>query len=192
MRPTIVALLCLSLAGAALAAPALQSLAFRDVATITGPRVTLGELAAIQPPEAAAALASLDLGPAPLPGGSRALTVGYVKQRLRHEGLNLATVTFSGPAQVTLSRPLPDPLAAADPTLGGLATPLAAHRPATADLRSGALVVLRVRNVGLLIETPGEALCACSIGHIGRFRVIQTRALVLARLLDLSSAEVVR
>lgn len=165
-----------------------QSLCFRSETEVTGEAVTLGELATLEPPEAAAGLASLVIAAAPSPGQSRSLTAGYLRLRLRHAGLDLTGMKITCPERVTVSRKA----AAAPPVeTGPRATP-AAKLATSPVLRPGARVTLLVRAGGLTVQTPGECMETCAAQATGRFRVIETRATVYARVLDATSAEVIR
>ncbi|MCE5219223.1 hypothetical protein LLH03_19580 [bacterium] len=170
-------------------APAPQSISFRTETEVVGEAATLGELATLEPPEAATGLASLVVAAALSPGQSRSLTAGYLRLRLRHAGLDLTSVQVTCPERVTVSRKA----VAAPPTAETKArTTPAAQVPASQVLRPGARVTLLVRAGGLTVQTPGECMETCVALGTGRFRVIETRATVYARVLDATSAEVIR
>jgi hypothetical protein len=170
-------------------APAPQSISFRSETEVTGEAVTLGELATFEPPEAAAGLASLVIAAAPSPGQSRSLTAGYLRLRLRHAGLDLTGMGITCPERVTVSRKA---VAAPPPAETRTRTAPAAKLATPPVLRPGARVTLLVRAGGLTVQTPGECMEACAAQATGRFRVIETRATVYARVLDATSAEVIR
>jgi len=172
-------------------APAPQSISFRSETEVTGEAVTLGELATFEPPEAAAGLASLVIAAAPSPGQSRSLTAGYLRLRLRHAGLDLTGMTITCPERVTVSRKAAAAPPPAETRTGIRATP-AAKLATPPVLRPGARVTLLVRAGGLMVQTPGECMETCAAQATGRFRVIETRATVYARVLDATSAEVIR
>ncbi len=194
----------LALLGAAVhdpGAPALKELQFHETAVVTGARITLGDAATILPAEAAAALSRLDIGPAPLEGESRPVTVGVIKQFLRRARVSLAGVVIHGPDRVLVKRDRGDA-----PAAGGTAADGPGAPPATSPgpgpgagpgfgpgpmVRGGSPVSLVLRRGDLTVSAPGEALSVCATGQLGRFRVVHTKAVVTARLLDSTTAEVV-
>lgn len=172
----------------AAAAIAPTTITLRPTAQATGEVVVLQDVAEVTPPQAAQALANMELGPTPAPGVPRTLTAGYVKVRLRRAGVNLEGTLFQGERTVVTR-------AAAAHTSLPVATPPAptAATPGTGpDLKPGAKVVLLLRVGSLQITTEAEALRACNIGQEGLFRVRETQAMVKARLLDPQRAEVIR
>lgn len=81
------------------------SIDLAPVSTVTGATVTLGQIARIQAPgaEAAAALASIVLGPAPRVGFERRVRRSDIDRALRERGLNdRSAVTYSGASVATV------------------------------------------------------------------------------------------
>lgn len=178
----------LLLALAAAASPAPTSITLRPTAEVSGAVVLLGDVAQVMPPEAAQALADVDLGPSPGPGVVRTITAGYVKVRLRRVGVNLAATAFAGERTEVSSAPAHAPqVSDARPEGKG---PMPGEP--SPELKCGGKVTLLVRVGGLQIAAQGEALRPCSVGQEGLFRVCETRTTVMARLLDHESAEVTR
>ena len=153
----------------------------RDRAVVAGERIELGEVATISgPEEEAARLRLLDLGPAPLLGDSRALSLGYLKIRLRRWGVDLDAVVFGGSAEVRVSRPAA-PAASAEvdmATPGGESAPAAP--PVT--VKRGSKVRLEVALGAVLIVATATTLEDGVVGGVVRMRVDQTRREVWARL----------
>lgn len=187
MRGKLAATIALLWAAGIAAAPALQSVQLRASAHVSGDWVTLAELAIVAP-KAQAALAALAIAPAPPPGGTRNVSLGYLKLRLRRAGVDLSGVTFSGPDRVAVSRGGRS-AASSGPTSRAGAS---AKGLARETLRRGATVKLVLRRGALVVETSGDLLRDCAIGDLGKFRVDKTRAIVSARLTDRMTAEVVR
>ena len=170
---------------AATATAALQGIELAPTAQVTGDWVTLGDIAVVQPDERAQALAGTPIAPAPQPGGSRSISAGYVRLRLRAAGVDLTGVAFSGAERVQVTR-------APAGVPGGGAFPSAGAGPpeAVVVIRRGALVKLIVRAGPMAVETRGELLRDCALGQVGRFRVEETRTTVSALLLDHAKAQV--
>lgn len=170
---------------AAAAAAALQGIELAPTAQVTGDWVNLGDIAAVQPDEQAQALAGTPIAPAPQPGGSRSISAGYVRLRLRAAGVDLTGVAFSGADRVQVTRaPAGLPGRGTAPSVGG------GPQEAALMVRRGALVKLVVRAGTMAIETRGELMRDCAVGQVGRFRVEETRATVPALLLDRATAQV--
>jgi hypothetical protein len=188
-------LLLLLLAAPAPVAPALQSIALRAEATVTGDRVTLGDLADLAPAGAAAAAGALDVTPAPPVGCSTQIARGYLRLRLRRAGLRLEGIAFTGPDRITVTRlaPPPGPSAGeATPTApAGAAAPPAAL-PALPTVPRGTHLRLVLRIGELTVETSAELLAAAVPGGPCRVRTTDSRVVLEARLLDSQTAEVKR
>jgi hypothetical protein len=188
------------------AVPPVDSVELRPAATVSAGAVLLADIAVIEPPAAAGELATVEIGPAPLPGGSREFAAGYVRLRLRKAGVDLKGVAFRGAERVSVSRQAPPPVAsvaAAEPSEPARQTADAAPTPATADellpppaapvqVRRGTICRLVLSTGGLSVEALGELMMPCAVGQIGKFRVAETRALVAALLTSASTAEVIR
>lgn len=170
---------------AAAATAALQSIELAPAAQVSGDWVNLGDIAAVQPEKQAQALAATPIAPAPPPGGSRSISAGYVRLRLRAAGVDLGGVAFSGAERVQVTRA---PAGAFGATAGP--SPDAGAQEAAVVIRRGALVKLVVRVGTMAVETRGELLRDCAVGQVGRFRVEETRAIVPALLLDRATAQV--
>ena len=173
-----------ALAAATPIAPA--AITLKPRAQVSAAMVLLSDVAEVLPPEAAQALAGVELGPAPAPGVERTVTAGYVKVRLRRAGVDLDKTVFQGERTLVICLAPPSAPAPAPPT--------AAPRPGdgAVGVKSGAKVTLVVQVGGLRIATEAEAVQACYINQEGLFRVRETRALVRARLISHDTAEVIR
>lgn|GEM_PF-3527971 len=75
-------------------------------AAVTSDTVRLGDIAEIKSATLAgkARLEAVTLGPAPLPGQTRPISLGYIKMRLRHAMLSPKQISFSGPDTVHVRR----------------------------------------------------------------------------------------
>ncbi len=179
------ALVCLTAAGLASAATIIE---LSDTACIASDRIELGALATVTAPEQARErLQDLDMGPAPLAGRSRILTLGYLKMRIRRWGFAPEAMTFTGSEQVEVSR-------AAQPAPGVQAvagepspeSPLPAPAPAT--VKRGARVQLAVECGAVRILAEATTLEDGLVGQPVRMRVEQTRQTIWAMLLSRSQA----
>ncbi|MGD9498193.1 MAG: hypothetical protein AB7Y46_17965 [Armatimonadota bacterium] len=164
-----------------------------ECANVAGARIVLAELGAITgAEEEVAALADIDIGPTPLPGRERTLTVGYLKMRLRRCGIDCGSVTFIGSAQVLVSAaPLAsDPPAAPAPA----ASATGAELPATAPV-----IVPRGTRVQLAVECGAVRVLAdavtqeqAAVGALVRLRIEHTGEAISARLTAPTQAIMVR
>lgn len=104
-RLLLAALLLLAPPAARAAAP-VAVITARPAATVPGPVIHLGEVAAIRSAERALAeqLQRLELGPAPEPGKTRTLDVALLRLRVQQSGVDPHTITFAGPAQIAVHR----------------------------------------------------------------------------------------
>ncbi len=85
---------------AALAAgEAANTLTLHNEAYVNGPKITLGDIAEIQGVHAVQ-LSTIELGAAPLPGGSRFFNAALVSSRIRSAGIDAAAVEIGGAGQV--------------------------------------------------------------------------------------------
>lgn len=201
-RPLVVTTIWLS--AMAWAVPTIESVELRPAATVSAGAVLLADIAVVEPPAAAGELATVEIGPAPLPGGSREFAAGYVRLRLRRAGVDLKGVAFRGAERVSVSRQAPPPpaeaAAEAEPSeplrQTADAAPTADDLPpspaAAVKLRRGTIFKLVLSTGGLSVEALGELMMPCAVGQIGKFRVAETRALVAAQLTSATTAEVIR
>ena len=75
-------------------------------AVVTAGDVLLGQIAQITgPEEQAEKLAAVSIGPAPLAGYQRPITIGLVSLRMRRAGWNPDEVAFAGAQKMTLTTP---------------------------------------------------------------------------------------
>jgi hypothetical protein len=82
----------------------------RERAVATGKVLLLGDLARVEgPEEKVCAIQSVTIGLAPVAGRSRRITLGYVKMRLRAEGVEPEQLVFEGPSEVVVSTPAVPP-----------------------------------------------------------------------------------
>ena len=168
----------------------LKSIELHEACTVPGEMIFLSDIATLQPVEAIAEVAKLEIGTAPAPGEQRILTSGYLRSRLRRLGLNLANIDITGSPRVCVT---------ASPGVGGNTDNHSSVLPVSpsllacaSPLRSGTQVKLKLRNGGLCVETVGELQGAGVIGHIVKIRIPLTRTTIQARLLTSELAEVVR
>ncbi len=92
----------------------IPTIALRETAEVSAPTITLGDIAQITAPEeSTGTLGAVVIGPSPLPGLSRSITIGYIKVRLRQNALDPNRMTFGDVDEVTVVRaetgPLPAP-----------------------------------------------------------------------------------
>jgi len=88
-------LLCLLLSSSAAAAQAITTVALKEHALLPGPTISLGDVAAIDGPDATA-LAAADLGPVPWPGTQRLIDPTVVKICLYRDGIDLRRLAITG------------------------------------------------------------------------------------------------
>lgn len=166
--------------GAADAFAQVTTISLREAICVGGERITLGQIAEITPADAAEGLAPLELGPAPLPGGSRSLTVGYLKMRLRHSGVTCGEIAFLGADAVEVRRALsplgPAPGAQDDLETGGSSVPRQVLVPRGTRLR------LTVTCGAILIGADATLLDDGFVGGQARMRIEQTRETVVAQI----------
>lgn len=157
---------------------------------VSGEDITLAQLAEITPTEQADQLGAVEIGPAPLQGGSRSLTRGYVKMRLRREGLSCVEIAFTGAQVVEVRRALPavtqrqaqGEVEAADPSGARHPDP----PPATVD--RGARVRLTVICGAVSVGAEATLLEDAVVGGRAKMRVEQTRETVVAQIVQPSEA----
>jgi len=181
----VVALVSLTAGGDALGATIIE---LSKAAEITSDRIELGALATVTGPEQASErLRSLDIGPAPLSGRSRVLTLGYLKMRIRRWGFAPEEMVFIGSKQVEVSRAV-QPAAGVQPVAGDASpeSPVPAQAPAT--VKRGARVQLAVECGAVRILAEATTLEDGVVGQPVRMRVEQTRQTLWATLLSRSQA----
>ena len=161
---------------------------------VAGPAIVLGDLAEVRAPATEAdTLRAVVIGPAPLPGGERALSVGYLKLRLRRAGIDCGSVSFTGAAQVLVSSaPAQRPAAAvsAGPDAGGGETGCA--MPAAPVVPRGSTVRLVLDWGALRVTADATTLEAAAVGGFVRLRLAQTGETVTARLAGPGEALITR
>lgn len=159
-----------------------------DTACIASDRIELGALATVTSSEQASErLRSLDIGPAPLPGRSRVLTLGYLKMRIRRWGFAPETMIFTGSKQVEVSRAA-EAVQEVQPVAGDPSSesPVPVRAPAT--VKRGARVQLAVECGAVRILAEATTLEDGMVGQPVRMRVEQTRQTLWATLLSPSQA----
>ena len=151
-------------------------------AQVSGERLELGEIAEIAgPADRAERLASLDLGPAPLPGRSRTLSLGYVRMRLRRWGLGEPEVVLAGAPEVAISTP---PVAAVAPSSATMEPPAVQEAVASppVTVKRGSAVRLQVNCGAVTIIAGATTLEDAAVGGMVKLRVDQTRRTTWAKL----------
>ena len=184
MRMTLVVAICLVTMGAAHCA----TVELAESAQIAGDNIELGAVATVSgSDEEVARLAGLDLGPAPLPGQSRSLSLGYLKMRLRRWGVNAGEITFAGAAQVRVSRPAAVVAVAIGDT-DDVAQTGVAQAPPPVIVKRGSMVRLRVTCGAVSVIAGATTLEDAAVGAVVKMRVAQTRQTVWAVLASQTEA----
>lgn len=183
--------LALALATVAVAQGATVELTER--VQVAGPVILLGDLGEVRgPADEAAALRSVVIGPAPLPGGERALSVGYLKLRLRRAGIDCGSVEFNGAAEVLVScAPAVRPAEVAGPMEGAGGDAATTSAPAPVVPR-GSAVRLVLDWGALRVTADATTLDAAAVGAFVRLRLAQTGETVTARLIGPGEALMAR
>ncbi|MEA3402916.1 MAG: hypothetical protein U9R79_16875 [Armatimonadota bacterium] len=176
-----------------LAAPAwAQTIELPERVQIEGLRITLADLAEIDAPEQRARrLGAIDVGPAPLPGGSRGLTVGYLKMRLRRCGIDCEALTFTGATRVEVARAAAPPEGGPRASAEGDATE-DAPPPEPTVVKRGSRVRLSVVCGAVRIIAEATTLERGVVGSRARLRVEQTRETVVGQLTSATEAVIRR
>ena len=82
----------------------------RDRVEVSAPTIALADIVDLTAPEeTAAALGTVTIGPSPLPGLSRSITIGYIKVRLRQNHFDPDGMTFGGVGEVIVVRSKVEP-----------------------------------------------------------------------------------
>lgn len=186
LRHGFITALCLLTAAAH--AMATDCIELRESASVEGRQIMLAEIA----DEVPEALAEVDLGPAPLPGDSRRVSVGYVKMRLRRAGVDCSALVFRGPDEVEVHRmALPAvPLASADDEAEDIAPGEQQQR--AVPVRRGSRLHLTVIRGAVVIGAEAVLLEDATTGAMARLRVEQTRETVVARIVREAEALICR
>ena len=162
-----------------------------ESARIAGDSIELGAVATVSgSDEEVALLAGLDLGPAPLPGQSRILSLGYLKMRLRRWGVNAGEITFAGAAQVRVNRPVAVVAVATQDTETAAQTSVAQTpaQPWPVIVKRGSMVRLRVTCGAVSVLAGATTLEDAEVGAVVKMRVAQTRQTVWAVLASQTEA----
>lgn len=201
MRGILTVWVVSALGGLAAGQPTPTAVELREACQVSGDWVLLGDIAQVSPPEAAAALACLPVAPAPPPGTTRTIALGYLKVRLRRERVDLGHTDFSGAEAVVVSRAAA-PASSGPATITGVAesfgpapveSSVGTAPPSTPlQLGRGTRLRLVVRCAGLTVEATGELLGPAQVGTVARLRVVETQSVVWARISGPTEAEVVR
>ena len=82
-----------------------MTIEFASPAYTAGPQILLGDIARVHVLDDAlwARLAQLEVGPAPIPGGTRKVNVGQVQVRMRQQRIDPAQFSFQGPAEISVT-----------------------------------------------------------------------------------------
>jgi len=161
----------------------------RESVEIGAKRIQLGALAEVTAPaEEAEALAALDMGPAPLPGRSRVLSLGYVKMRMRRWGLDPGAARFTGSPEVRVSCAPPAGPSAEPIVHEGASEATPATPPTPPVVKCGARVQLAVIRGAVCILAEATTLEDGVVGRPVRMRVEQTRQTLWATLLSATQA----
>ena len=187
MRMILAVTLCLTAMSGAYGA----TVELAESAQIAGDNIELGAVAIISgSDEEVARLAELDLGPAPLPGQSRVLSLGYLKMRLRRWGVNASEITFAGAGQVRVGRPAVIVAVVTENTetvtQTGVAQTLAPPPPVI--VKRGSMVRLRVTCGAVSVMAGASTLEEAAVGAIVKMRVAQTHQTVWAVLTSQTEA----
>ena len=159
-----------------------------ESAQIAGDHIELGAVAIIGgSDEEVALLAGLDLGPAPLPGQSRILSLGYLKMRLRRWGVNAGEITFAGAPQVRVSKSAAV-VAVATHDTGTARQTGVTQTPAPVVVKRGSMVRLRVTCGAVSVMAGATTLEDAAVGAVVKMRVAQTRQTVWAVLASQTEA----
>jgi hypothetical protein len=163
----------------------------KEAAEIDSERIELGALATVTAPEAdKQMLQMLDVGPAPLPGRSRVLTLGYLKMRMRRWGVDPESVVFAGAAGVEVSRPAPIALPAA-PDAEQVSPDPVAPAPEPQVVKRGAKLQLVVVCGAVRVVAEAQTLEDGQVGQPVKMRVEQTRQTVWGTLASATTATLV-
>ncbi|MFW5866641.1 MAG: hypothetical protein ACOCX2_02420 [Armatimonadota bacterium] len=163
----------------------------RESVAVEGDTLRLAQLAQIAPSDRAEALGAIAVGPAPLPGRSRRVSLGYLKMRLRRSGVECSGIEFTGADAVEVRRaPLPGvtrrqaqgEIVAADPP--GARQSDQTQPPAPVAVERGTRVRLTVVCGAVSIGAEATLLEAAVVGGPAKMRVEQTRETVVAQIVQ--------
>ncbi len=154
-----------------------------EEALIEGRRIELGEVAkVVGEGKQAEALAATDIGPAPLPGSSREVSVGYVKMRLRRAGVDCGRLRFEGAEEVRVRCRAVAVSADADGEQPGSVAGSQQARSEAVEVPRGTRVRLAVICGAVRIVADAVTLEDATVGMRAKMRVEQTRQTVVAEL----------
>lgn len=160
----------------------------KDSVEIASERIALGALGTVTAGEQETEqLRALDVGPAPLPGRSRVLTLGYLKLRMRRWGVDPGSVVFAGAAQVKVSRPAPM-VGPPAPEAGQVPPDQVAPGPQPQVVKRGAKLQLVVVCGAVRIVAEAQTLEDGVVGHPVKVRVAQTRQMLWGTLASATTA----
>ena len=85
--------------------PADLTIEFASPAYAAGPQILLGDIARVHVSDDAlrARLVQMEVGAAPIPGGTRKVNMGQVQVRMRQQRIDPAAFSFQGPAEVSVT-----------------------------------------------------------------------------------------
>jgi len=159
--------------GAVAEGEAAAVLTLRAAVSVAGESFALGDIAGIEGEGSLQArLAGVIIGPSPLSGDSRQVSAGYVKLRLRREGIDLAGIEVKGDG-VRASRVGGGTPTKRQTTGGGADKTAPEEAPV---VRRGDTVEVVVRVGPILVKTPGRALGDAAVGGVVRVQIPQTNA----------------
>jgi len=185
----------LTIAVAAITAPGAAAswatVELRESASVEGERIVLGQLAAITPADRAEALGAVEVGPTPLPGNRRRLSVGYLKMRLRRGGVSCDEIAFIGAEAVEVRRAPVSP-AGQRGTSGEVeaAGRPGARRPIVqpVEVSRGTRMRLTVICGAVVVGAEATLVEDGVVGGRAKMRVEQTRETVVAQIVQPSEA----
>ncbi len=196
-RPLIARTICLALAALVPVGCRAEVIDLHERVQIEGEHILLGQIAQIDAAgERVEELSRVSIGPAPLPGRERRVSVGYLKLRLRRCGIDCGALTFTGADEVIVTGP---PAAAGMLDTAGIAPTLSVASSADGAITPGPILVPRGTRVRLVVECGAVRVLAdtttleeAAVGALVRLRVEQTRETVSAQLLSPTQALIAR
>ncbi len=150
----------------------------QERACVVGPSIRLGDVAEVEAPtEATEELRAVELGPAPLPGRTRTVSLGVVKLRLRRYGFRPEEMVFGERDEVRVVRSRVVRSAARAGSLEAAA--VAQGRPAV-KRRERVRVVIQQGSVR--ITAPAEALADAATGEDVKVRLLLNNHILRGRV----------
>ncbi len=158
-------------------------------AVVAGGDMSLGEVAEVTgPPDQAAKLAAVSLGPAPLAGYQRPVTVGLIVLRLRRAGWNPEGVALAGePQTMVATQGQPQPVAVSNQA-GPVLQPTSPLPQIV--IKRGDTVRIVLSYKAITIATVGQALNDAAQDQIVRVRVAGSRHTTYGRVANARTVEV--